>query len=80
MRSNGAITPGATASGNRVLVRPDNLVAIGRIAGGTVAENHSLIWALEGSAGALLSLPRRATTGDDGRHYVTALDIAVQQA
>ncbi|RWG22564.1 MAG: hypothetical protein EOQ55_03305 [Mesorhizobium sp.] len=30
-----------------ILVRPDTLVAIGRIAGGIVVENHSLIWALE---------------------------------
>ncbi|RWB14733.1 MAG: hypothetical protein EOQ41_33150, partial [Mesorhizobium sp.] len=41
-----------------ILVRPDTLVAISRIAGGTVVENHSLIWALEGSAGALLLVGR----------------------
>ncbi|RWA98395.1 MAG: hypothetical protein EOQ39_32265 [Mesorhizobium sp.] len=39
-------------------MRPDTLVAIGRIAGGTVGDNHSLIWALEGSAGALLLVGR----------------------
>lgn len=46
LRSNGAITLEQRHQETAILVRPDTLVAIGRIAGGTVAENHSLIWAL----------------------------------